>query len=84
MNRHDFHPAVAAWFAKAFPAATPAHKGMSAFIFEKQGGVANGAPGVTVSRDIEKLGGIGKKMPLISLAMLVGLMAMVAQPGVTV
>lgn len=24
MNRHDFHPAVAAWFAKAFPAATPA------------------------------------------------------------
>lgn len=31
-------------------------------------------------RDIEKLGGIGKKMPLISLAMLVGLMAMAALP----
>ena len=32
----------------------------------------------TGHRDIEKLGGIGKKMPLISLAMLVGLMAMAA------
>lgn len=31
-------------------------------------------------RDIEKLGGIGKKMPVISLAMLVGLMAMAALP----
>ncbi|WP_039057168.1 formate hydrogenlyase subunit 3, partial [Enterobacter sp. Bisph1] len=31
-------------------------------------------------RDIEKLGGLGKKMPLISLAMLVGLMAMAALP----
>lgn len=30
--------------------------------------------------DIEKLGGIGKRMPLISLAMLVGLMAMAALP----
>ncbi|WLI76163.1 formate hydrogenlyase subunit 3 [Kosakonia sp. H02] len=31
-------------------------------------------------RDIEKLGGIGKKMPVLSLAMLVGLMAMAALP----
>ncbi|WP_342323810.1 formate hydrogenlyase subunit 3 [Kosakonia sp. BYX6] len=31
-------------------------------------------------RDIEKLGGIGKKMPVMSLAMLVGLMAMAALP----
>ncbi|UXY11932.1 formate hydrogenlyase subunit 3 [Kosakonia sp. ML.JS2a] len=31
-------------------------------------------------RDIEKLGGIGKRMPVISLAMLVGLMAMAALP----
>ena len=31
-------------------------------------------------RDIEKLGGLGKRMPLISLAMLVGLMAMAALP----
>ncbi|AFJ45239.1 formate hydrogenlyase subunit 3 [Shimwellia blattae DSM 4481 = NBRC 105725] len=31
-------------------------------------------------RDIEKLGGIGKRMPLISLAMLVGLMSMAALP----
>ncbi|KIS43978.1 formate hydrogenlyase subunit 3 [Kosakonia radicincitans] len=31
-------------------------------------------------RDIEKLGGIGKKMPFISLAMLIGLMAMAALP----
>lgn len=30
--------------------------------------------------DIEKLGGIGKRMPLISIAMLVGLMAMAALP----
>lgn len=30
--------------------------------------------------DIEKLGGIGKRMPLIALAMLVGLMAMAALP----
>src|SRR5262249_1100471 len=36
--------------AKTDPAARPAHKGMSAFIIEK------GAPGLTVSRDIEKLG----------------------------
>lgn len=34
----------------------------------------------TGHRDIEKLGGIGKKMPVISLAMLVGLMAMAALP----
>jgi formate hydrogenlyase subunit 3 len=34
----------------------------------------------TSHRDIEKLGGIGKKMPVISLAMLVGLMAMAALP----
>src|SRR6188768_1768800 len=26
MAQHDFHPAVAAWFAKAFPAATPAQR----------------------------------------------------------
>lgn len=31
-------------------------------------------------RDIEKLGGLGKTMPVISLAMLVGLMAMAALP----
>ena len=36
--------------AKTNPAAKPAHRGMSAFIFEK------GAPGMTVSRDIDKLG----------------------------
>ena len=36
--------------AKTDPAAKPAHRGMSAFIFEK------GAPGMTVSRDIDKLG----------------------------
>jgi alkylation response protein AidB-like acyl-CoA dehydrogenase len=36
--------------AKTDPAAQPAHRGMSAFIFEK------GAPGLTVSRDIDKLG----------------------------
>lgn len=35
---------------------------------------------LTGHRDIEKLGGIGKKMPVISLAMLVGLMAMAALP----
>ncbi len=34
----------------------------------------------TGHRDIEKLGGIGQKMPVISLAMLVGLMAMAALP----
>ncbi|ALR77846.1 formate hydrogenlyase subunit 3 [[Enterobacter] lignolyticus] len=34
----------------------------------------------TGHRDIEKLGGIGKGMPVISLAMLVGLMAMAALP----
>ncbi|MBK4716500.1 MULTISPECIES: formate hydrogenlyase subunit 3 [Tenebrionibacter/Tenebrionicola group] len=34
----------------------------------------------TGQRDIEKLGGIGKRMPAISLAMLVGLMAMAALP----
>jgi formate hydrogenlyase subunit 3 len=34
----------------------------------------------TGHRDIEKLGGIGKRMPAISLAMLVGLMAMAALP----
>ncbi|WP_395489865.1 formate hydrogenlyase subunit 3 [Cedecea davisae] len=34
----------------------------------------------TGHRDIEKLGGIGKRMPLISLFMLVGLMAMAALP----
>lgn len=31
-------------------------------------------------RDIEKLGGIGKRMPVIALSMLVGLMAMAALP----
>jgi alkylation response protein AidB-like acyl-CoA dehydrogenase len=36
--------------AKTDPKAQPAHRGMSAFIFEK------GAPGLTVSRDIDKLG----------------------------
>src|SRR5215216_5191077 len=36
--------------AKTDPKATPAHKGMSAFIAEK------GEPGLTVSRDIDKLG----------------------------
>nr|WP_318383743.1 formate hydrogenlyase subunit 3 [uncultured Enterobacter sp.] len=34
----------------------------------------------TGQRNIEKLGGIGKRMPVISLAMLVGLMAMAALP----
>jgi alkylation response protein AidB-like acyl-CoA dehydrogenase len=36
--------------AKTDPAAQPAHAGMSAFLFEK------GKPGLTVSRDIDKLG----------------------------
>jgi alkylation response protein AidB-like acyl-CoA dehydrogenase len=36
--------------AKTDPAAEPAHRGMSAFIIEK------GAPGLTISRDIDKLG----------------------------
>lgn len=36
--------------AKTDPAAQPAHRGMSAFMIEK------GAPGLTVSRDIDKLG----------------------------
>jgi alkylation response protein AidB-like acyl-CoA dehydrogenase len=36
--------------AKTDPAATPPHRGMSAFVTEK------GAPGLTVGRDIEKLG----------------------------
>jgi alkylation response protein AidB-like acyl-CoA dehydrogenase len=36
--------------AKTDPTAQPAHRGMSAFIFEK------GPPGLTVSRDIDKLG----------------------------
>jgi alkylation response protein AidB-like acyl-CoA dehydrogenase len=36
--------------AKTDPAAKPAHRGMSAFIIEK------GAPGLIVSRDIDKLG----------------------------
>ncbi len=36
--------------AKTDPAAQPAHRGMSAFIIEK------GAPGMTVGRDIDKLG----------------------------
>lgn len=34
----------------------------------------------TGQHDIEKLGGLGKRMPLISVAMLVGLMAMAALP----
>ncbi|HAT2781680.1 formate hydrogenlyase subunit 3 [Citrobacter koseri] len=34
----------------------------------------------TGHRDIEKLGGIGKRMPVISVAMLIGLMAMAALP----
>ncbi len=36
--------------AKTDPAAKPAHRGMSAFVIEK------GAPGLTVNRDIDKLG----------------------------
>ena len=36
--------------AKTDPAAQPAHRGMSAFVIEK------GAPGMTVGRDLEKLG----------------------------
>jgi len=36
--------------AKTNPQAQPAHRGMSAFVIEK------GAPGLTVSRDIDKLG----------------------------
>ena len=36
--------------AKTDPTATPAHRGMSAFVIEK------GAPGLVVSRDIDKLG----------------------------
>jgi alkylation response protein AidB-like acyl-CoA dehydrogenase len=36
--------------AKTDPGATPPHRGMSAFVIEK------GAPGLTVGRDIEKLG----------------------------
>ena len=36
--------------AKTDPSAQPRHRGMSAFIFQK------GAPGMTVSRDIDKLG----------------------------
>jgi alkylation response protein AidB-like acyl-CoA dehydrogenase len=36
--------------AKTDPSAQPAHRGMSAFLFEK------GAPGLNVSRDIDKLG----------------------------
>jgi alkylation response protein AidB-like acyl-CoA dehydrogenase len=36
--------------AKTDPAASPAHRGMSAFVIEK------GAPGLTVGRDIDKLG----------------------------
>lgn len=41
--------------AKTDPAAEPAHRGMSAFVIEKGVG-EKAAPGMTVSRDIEKLG----------------------------
>ena len=41
--------------AKTDPAAQPAHRGMSAFIIEKGGG-EKATYGMTVSRDIEKLG----------------------------
>jgi alkylation response protein AidB-like acyl-CoA dehydrogenase len=41
--------------AKTDPTAQPAHRGMSAFVIEKGNG-EKAAPGMTVSRDIEKLG----------------------------
>jgi alkylation response protein AidB-like acyl-CoA dehydrogenase len=41
--------------AKTDPSAQPAHRGMSAFVIEKGSG-EKAAPGMTVSRDIEKLG----------------------------
>ena len=42
--------------AKTDPGAQPAHRGMSAFVFEK------GAPGMTVSRDIENWGTRASKL----------------------
>lgn len=44
------HAQVFLVLTKTDPAATPAHRGMSAFVVEK------GEPGLTVGRDIEKMG----------------------------
>jgi alkylation response protein AidB-like acyl-CoA dehydrogenase len=44
------HGTVFLLLAKTDPSAQPAHRGMSAFIIEK------GGPGITVGRDIDKLG----------------------------
>jgi alkylation response protein AidB-like acyl-CoA dehydrogenase len=44
------HAGVFLLLAKTDPAAAPPHRGMSAFVVEK------GAPGLTVGRDIEKMG----------------------------
>ena len=43
--------------AKTDPKASPAHRGMSAFVIE------NGAPGLTVGRDIDKLEQLTAKPP---------------------